>query len=102
MTTAGAKQEKHEYLPEEQKQALRKAVRWQLITIGYTICTIAVVALVMGNSQAMKTAWVEDMLSLLPQLAFLASILVVRRKPTRRLGCRPHSHAALAAGACRS
>lgn len=84
MSTAGSEQVKHEYLPDEQKQALRKAVRWQLFTIGYTICTIAVVALVMGNSQAMKTAWVEDMLSLLPQLAFLVSILVVRRKPTRR------------------
>lgn len=70
-------------LPEEQQQALRSAIRWEWFTIGYTTVTIAVIALVVGGSQAMKTAWIEDMLSLIPQVAFLVSLLFIRRRPTR-------------------
>lgn len=69
-------------LPEEQQTALRKAVRWEFFTIAYTTVTILVVAFVVGNSQAMRTAWIEDMLSLIPQLAFLTALIFVRRKPT--------------------
>lgn len=69
-------------LPDEQRRALRSAVRWEWFTIAYTSVTIAVIALVVGNSQAMRTAWIEDMLSLIPQIAFLVALLVVRRRPT--------------------
>lgn len=71
-------------LPAEQTQALRKAVRWEWFTIAYTSVTIAVIALVVGNSQAMRTAWIEDMLSLIPQIAFLVALIFVRRRPTRK------------------
>lgn len=71
-------------LPEEQRVALRKAVRWEIFTICYTIFTITAVAFVVGNSQAMKTAWIEDMLSLIPQIAFLTAPLFVRRAPSRQ------------------
>jgi len=70
-------------LPPEQQEALRKAIRWEWFTVGYTIVTIALIALVVGGSQAMKTAWIEDMLSLIPQLAFLAALLLIRRPPSR-------------------
>ena len=69
-------------LPSEQQQALRKAVRWEYATIAYTLVTITVVAFVVGNSQAMRTAWIEDMLSLIPQIAFLTALIFVRRRPT--------------------
>ncbi|WP_273491853.1 cation diffusion facilitator family transporter [Gordonia otitidis] len=69
-------------LPPEQQRALKKAVRWEYFTIGYTAITITVVAFVVGNSQAMRTAWIEDMLSLIPQIAFLIALVFVRRKPT--------------------
>ena len=71
-------------LPPEQQDALRKAVRWEWFTIGYTCVTIALIALVVSGSQAMKTAWIEDMLSLIPQISFLVALLVIRRRPTRR------------------
>lgn len=71
-------------LPQEQADALRRAVRLEWITIGFTSVTIVLVALVVGNSQAMKTAWIEDMLSLIPQIAFLVALIFVRRRPTRR------------------
>ncbi|MGP6170593.1 cation diffusion facilitator family transporter [Microbacterium sp. A196] len=69
-------------LPPEQQRALKKAVRWEYATIGYTICTIILVAFVVGNSQAMRTAWIEDMLSLIPQISFLIALIFVRRGPT--------------------
>ncbi|WP_449281288.1 cation transporter [Leucobacter sp.] len=84
MNRAAFRQSDREHLPEEQREALRRAVRWQLFTIGYTVCTIVIVAFVLGNSQAMKTAWIEDMLSLLPQLAFFVALLLVRRKPSAK------------------
>lgn len=71
-------------LPQEQADALRRTVRLEWITIGFTSVTIVLVALVVGNSQAMKTAWIEDMLSLIPQIAFLVALIFVRRRPTRR------------------
>lgn len=71
-------------IPDEQQQALRSAVRWQMFTIVYTVCTITIVAFVLGNSQAMKTAWIEDILSLIPQCAFLIALIFIRRKPDIR------------------
>ena len=69
-------------LPVEQQHALRKAIRWEWFTIGYTIVTIGLIALVVSGSQAMRTAWIEDMLSLVPQVSFLIALLVIRRPPT--------------------
>ena len=71
-------------LPQQQAHALRKAVRWEIVTIVYTSLTITLVAFVVGNSQAMRTAWIEDMLSLIPQIAFLVALIFVRRKPNVR------------------
>lgn len=82
MTTRGVASIGRTDLPEEQQRALRSAIRWEVFTIGYTTVTIAVIALVVGGSQAMKTAWIEDMLSLIPQIAFLVSLLFIRRHPT--------------------
>lgn len=69
-------------LPQEQQTALRRAVRWEFFTIAYTTATITLVAFVVGNSQAMRTAWIEDIFSLLPQLSFLVALLFVRRAPS--------------------
>lgn len=71
-------------LPDQQQKALRKAVRWEIFTIVYTIGTITLVAFVVGNSQAMRTAWIEDMLSLIPQFAFLIALIFIRRRPDVR------------------
>ncbi len=71
-------------LPPAQQTAMQSAIRWEWFTIGYTSITIVLIAFVVGESQAMKTAWIEDMLSLIPQIAFLVSLLFIRRPPTRR------------------
>jgi cation diffusion facilitator family transporter len=39
---------------------------------------------VLGSSQAMKTAWIEDLLSVIPAIAFLVSARVTHRHPDHR------------------
>ena len=45
---------------------------------------ITLIGLAMGSSQAMKTAWVEDVLSLIPSLVFLLALHFERKAPTAR------------------
>jgi cation diffusion facilitator family transporter len=70
-------------LPEEQEQALRKAIRIEWLSIAFTTGTVILVFFVLGNSQAMRTAWIEDILSVIPQIAFLIAIVIVRRPRNR-------------------
>lgn len=69
-------------LPPEQVDAMRSALRIEFQTLAYAAITITLTALVVGNSQSMRTAWIEDMISAVPQLAFLIAVLFVRRAPT--------------------
>ena len=59
---SGAKQDQH-----------RRARRLEWTTIGIMTVVVALVYLSLGGSQAMKTAWVEDILSLIPPAAFLVA-----------------------------
>ena len=72
----------HTALPDEQRDALRRAVKLEWITIGVLVVTVTLMFLVLGSSQAMRTAWVEDMLSFLPPIAFLVASRLIRRAPT--------------------
>ena len=71
-------------LPERQAATLRRAIRFEWITIAFLAVAITIVGLVAGNSQAMKVAWVEDMLSLAPPIAFLIAVRIIRRPPTAK------------------
>ncbi|MEX5236991.1 cation transporter [Kocuria arenosa] len=71
-------------LTDEQVGTLRRAVRLEWITIGVLVLIVAAVGLVAGQSQAMKTAWAEDMLSFLPPMAFLVAVRIAGRPPTPR------------------
>lgn len=59
--------------PPKQKEVMQKAGRLEWITVVCLLSVITVMYLTMGNSQAMKAAWFEDLLSLVPPLAFLIS-----------------------------
>jgi divalent metal cation (Fe/Co/Zn/Cd) transporter len=72
----------HTELPEKQKDILKKAIRLEWITIGFLAITVTLVYLVLGNSQAMKAAWIEDLLSFIPPLVFLVAVRIARRIPT--------------------
>lgn len=66
-------------LPPHIVETLRKAERLQWWKIGWTISIVIVMGLAMGQSQTMKTAWVEDLLSLVPSVAFLVAARMERR-----------------------
>ena len=65
-------------LPSDVQEAMRKAGRLAWISLGFQLSIVTVLALVMGGSQALRTAWIEDMLSLLPPVAFLIAMKLAR------------------------
>ena len=69
------------YHPPDREKLLKKATRLEWFTVVYLLTTIGLMYLVMGSSQSMRTAWIEDMLSLVPPLAFLIATPIARRKP---------------------
>lgn len=71
-------------IPAEIEADIRRAVRLECWTIAWMASIILLIGLVMGSSQAMKTAWVEDVLSLVPALVFLLALHFERKKPTER------------------
>lgn len=72
----------HTELEGDTERALDKAVRLAWLTIAFLVTGIVLVYLVMGSSQAMKAAWAEDLLSLIPPIAFLVAVRVTRRRPS--------------------
>ncbi|MBG6239425.1 divalent metal cation (Fe/Co/Zn/Cd) transporter [Mycetocola sp. CAN_C7] len=68
-------------LPQKQTEILRKAIRLEWLTIAFLAVTVTLVFFVLGNSQAMKAAWIEDLLSFIPPLVFLIAVRIARRKP---------------------
>ena len=61
---------------------LRKAIRLEWLTIAFQVFAVILLGLVLGNSQAMKVAWVEDLLSLAPPAAFLLAARIIRKPPS--------------------
>jgi cation diffusion facilitator family transporter len=68
-------------LPEDKQEAMRRARRLSWITIAFMISIIGVVGLTMGSSEAMKAVWIEDLLSLIPPIAFLIGTRYFDRPP---------------------
>jgi len=74
----------HHELPPDKHEQLVKAVRLEWLTIAYLLSAIVILYFTLGSSQAMKAAWAEDILSLLPPIAFLVASRVRRRQPDAR------------------
>jgi len=70
--------------PPEIRADLGKAVRLEYWNIGWTASIVLAMGLAMGGSQAMKTAWIEDMLGLIPPIAFLIAVRFERRAANKR------------------
>lgn len=71
-------------LPPDKAQIMRKAVRLEWLTLVYLSSAVFFIYLTLGSSQAMKTAWFEDMLSLIPSAVFLIAARIRHRPPTER------------------
>jgi cation diffusion facilitator family transporter len=74
----------HAELPEDKRDVNRRAVRIEWITIAYFTSLIVILYFVLGSSQAMKAAWVEDILALFPPIAFLVASRYRTRPPNER------------------
>lgn len=69
--------------PKELAPDFKKAKKLEWITIFYLLSTVVLMYLVMGNSQAMKTAWFEDLLSLTPSISFLIASRIYQKNPNK-------------------
>ena len=69
-------------VPEQIQPDMRHAVRLEWWTIGWQLSIVVVMAVVMGSSEAMKSAWVEDLLGLVPAGVFLLSVHFEGKRPT--------------------
>ncbi|MEU4426743.1 cation diffusion facilitator family transporter [Actinoplanes sp. NPDC024001] len=71
-------------LPPDKAALHRRAVRLEWWTTAFFIGAITLLALTLGQSQAMKAAWIEDMLGLVPPAAFLIAARYRNRPPNER------------------
>jgi cation diffusion facilitator family transporter len=60
-------------LPPELEPVMERAKRLEWLTIGALAAIVIAIYFTMGSSQAMKAAWIEDLLSFVTPIAFLIS-----------------------------
>lgn len=70
--------------PARQQAQRRRAAQLSLISVALLTSTAVAVYLTLGQSEAMKTAWVEDLLGMVPPLVLLVALRLENREPTRR------------------
>lgn len=70
--------------PEHQAALDRRAARLEYWTIFFLVTIVVAMYFSLGGSQAMRTAWLEDLLGLVPPVAFLVAYRVRKKAPTER------------------
>lgn len=80
----------------EREEALRRAKRLEWATFLFTVSSVTLTFFVLGGSQAMQTAWIEDLLSMVPPVAFLITTQIARRPATRKYPYGYHRASAVA------
>ena len=71
-------------LPEEIRGDFARAKKLEWWTLGWMASVVAAMFLVMGQSQAMRSALFEDVLSLVPAITFLIAARLEPRNPTEK------------------
>jgi cation diffusion facilitator family transporter len=71
-------------LPPDKAALYRRAIRLEWWTIAFFVVAVVMLALTLGQSQAMKAAWIEDMLGVVPPVAFLVASRYRNRPPNER------------------
>jgi len=71
-------------VPDAIEADLAKARRLAWWTLAWMSSILVVMWLAMGSSQAMKTAFVEDLLSMVPAIVLLIAMRFERKSPTRK------------------
>ncbi|WP_428629556.1 cation diffusion facilitator family transporter [Sphingopyxis sp.] len=74
----------HSGIPRAIAADVKRGERLEWWTLGWTTSVIILMWFVMGASQAMKAAVIEDVLSLVPAFVFLISVHWERKRPNHR------------------
>jgi divalent metal cation (Fe/Co/Zn/Cd) transporter len=72
----------HFELPPDKERVLRSAQKLECWTILYLIGASTLIGFTMGASQAMRTSFFEDLISMVPATMFLICTRIARRAPT--------------------
>jgi divalent metal cation (Fe/Co/Zn/Cd) transporter len=70
---------KHQEFPAELEAPFARAKKLEWLTIAYLLSVVVVMYLSLGQSQAMKTAWADDLLGLVAPVSFLVTARFVHR-----------------------
>ena len=68
-------------IPGDRKPEYQKAKLLQWTTIFYLLSVVVLLYFVMGSSQAMRAAWLEDILSLVPSIIWTIATPIAWRNP---------------------
>lgn len=71
-------------LPPQKQKARKRANRLEWITIAVQLSVVILLYFVLGSSQAMKAAWSDDLLSIIPPAAYLISRQFTKKQPNQR------------------
>ena len=71
-------------MPEDRREKEGKARRLEYWSIFFLLTITALMWYTMGSSQAMKTAWIEDVLSLIPPIVYLVASHLRGKAPDER------------------
>lgn len=71
-------------LPPTQRQVIKKALRLEWVSLFYWLSAVTLLFFTLGQSQAMKAAWIEDILGLFPPIAFLVAARYRHREPNEK------------------
>lgn len=87
---------KHEEYPQELVPKFERAKKLEKLTVAYILSVVVLMYLVMGQSQAMKTAWADDMLGLIAPSSFLLATRFFQKPSTREFPYGYHRVATIA------
>lgn len=68
--------------PEEKQRKFERGLKLEWWSLFFLLTITIVIYLTMGSSQAMKAAWIDDALSMLPPIAILVAARYRDREPT--------------------
>ena len=83
-------------LPPNKQETHARAVKLEWLTIAYLLSAVFFIYLTLGSSQAMKAAWLEDLLSLVPSIAFLVAARYRHRAPNEEFAYGYHRSVSIA------
>ena len=87
--------EDHEF-PPEQQALFNRARRLEWRGLAYTASAAVLMYVTMGTSQAMRTNFFDDVISMVPAVAFLLAIKIAVRAPRVRFPYGFHTSVRLA------